>query len=159
MTSPQHEKGTSQPNGSSPSSPSSTAELSPIRKEWKLEESSLWWLSLDFFQNPGNILLLTSVPFCMGAYYGSIQPAERLEEWVGDDVRQSQSSRGESSSSSSSNRPVATAARRALERESETMAARQLGVHTAARALSLATMGTFATFTLVGAGRSNKEWV
>lgn len=132
-------------------------------REWKLEESSLWWLSLDFFQHPGNILFLTSIPFCMGAYYGYAQPADRLEQWVGDDPHNnphhSTSSQTTSRNNNTSTKKAAfattsadAATTRALQRESEIFANRQMGVRLAARALGLATLGTIGTFGVLGAG-------
>lgn len=131
---------------------STTANRPPSDKpaeEWKLENSSLWWLSLDLFQNPGNVLLMTSVPFCMGAYYGYLQPPEKLEEWVGDAPTENKSSSPGSTTSSTTNR----VARRALERETEILAARQMGLQIASRAFGLATLGTVGSFGLLGAGK------
>jgi hypothetical protein len=112
-------------------------------QDWTLENSSLWWLSLDLFQNPGNILLMSSIPFCVGAYYGYSRPGNNLEEWVSDLPRESHSK-----ATSASTR----AARKAIEKETEIMASRQLGVQLAARALGVATLGTVGTFGVLAGG-------
>jgi hypothetical protein len=116
-------------------------------KEWKLENSSLWWLSLDLFQNPGNVLMMTSIPFCMGAYYGYLQPADAIEEWVGDNPAENKPS---SQSSSTTNRVV----QRAVERETEILATtRQMGLQVASRAFVLASLGTVGSFGIIAAGK------
>lgn len=91
---------------------------------------------------------MSSVPLFMGAYYGYLQPAEKLEEWVGDDPAEN-NKKSSSQSSSATNR----AARRALERETEILGARQMGLQLASRALGLATLGTMGSFGLIGAGK------
>jgi hypothetical protein len=118
------------------------------REEWKLENSSLWWLSLDLFQNPGNVLMMTSVPFCMGAYYGYLQPAEKIEEWVGDAATETKPS------SQSSNTPNRVA-QRALEREAEILGSRPLGLQVASRAFVLASLGTVGSFGMLAAGKQH----
>ncbi len=112
------------------------------KEDWKLENSSLWWLSLDFFQNPGTVLLISSIPLSLGAYYGFVQPGENLEKWVGDAPTNVEVQ------SPKSNRMV----QRALEKEIETMAARQLGLQVASKALGVATFATLGTFSILGAG-------
>jgi len=110
---------------------------------WTLENSSLWWLSFDLFQNPGKILLMTSIPFCAGAYYGYARPGNNLEEWVSDlPKEESDWKKGESQRSLGANR-------KALEREAQIMASRQLGLQVATRALGIATLGTVGTFGLL----------
>lgn len=97
-------------------------------REWKLEESSLWWLGLDIWKNPGNVLLLSSVPFCAGAYFGYKKPSEKLEKLAG-------------------------AGKKMTEEEMGTLAERRmLGMQTAARALRLGTLGSVGTFGMLGAG-------
>jgi hypothetical protein len=111
---------------------------------WTLENSSLWWLGLDVFQNPANILLMSSIPFCVGAYYGYARPGNNLEEWVSDLPKESHS------------KPMSTAGNRisrmAMEKEAEIMAARQLGVQVAARAFGIATLGTIGSFGVLTGG-------
>ena len=113
-------------------------------QEWTLEKSSLWWLSSDLFQNPGNILIMSSIPFCFGAYYGYARPGNNLEEWISDLPKESASSKTVSAGT--------RAANKALEREAEIMASRQLGVHLAARALGVATLGTVGAFGALAGG-------
>lgn len=110
--------------------------------EFQLENSSLWWLTLDFFQHPGNVLLMSSFPLCIGAYYGYKQPGANLEEWVGDVPTESKSSAGRSN----------RVAQKAMQREAEIMASRQLGLQVASRALGVATIGTIGIFGILGAG-------
>jgi hypothetical protein len=95
-------------------------------KEWKLEESSLWWLGLDIWKHPGNVLLLTSLPFCAGAYFGYKKPSEKLEKLAG-------------------------AAENLTEQEL-LADGRRLGLQTAGRALRLGTLGAVGTFGMIGAG-------
>jgi hypothetical protein len=98
---------------------------------WKLEESSLWWLSLDFFKHPGNVLLLTSVPFCAGAYLGYRKPTEKLDALVG----------------------AGKNAVTQLEKEFGTVEdRRRVGLQTAARAFRLATLGAVGSFGMLSAG-------
>eukprot|EP00980_Cylindrotheca_fusiformis_P005251 scaffold1120_cov127-Cylindrotheca_fusiformis.AAC.13 len=94
-------------------------------KDWKLEESYLWWLSLPVFQNPGNVLLFSSIPFCIGGYIGYKKPTKRLEELVG---------------SKENGMELALLPER-----------RRLGIQLARRALRLATLGTVGTFGMLGA--------
>jgi hypothetical protein len=108
-------------------SPSSTAS---DKKEWKLDESSLWWLSLGVFQNPGNVLLVSSIPFCAGAYFGYRQPTEKMEKLVG--------------SFGTENSEAAKEFGSEAER-------RLLGVRTAGRALRLGTLGSVGTFGILSA--------
>lgn len=115
--------------------------------DWKLENSSLWWLSLDFFQNPANILLISSVPFCAGAYYGYSRPGNNLEEWVSDLPPENRDST--KATNSAGNR----IARKAIEKETEIMATRQLGAQLAVRALGVATLGIVGTFGVVAGGQ------
>ena len=114
-----------------------------LPQQWTLENSSLWWLSSDLFQNPGNILILSSIPFCFGAYYGYVRPGNNLEEWVSDLPKESPSKTGSLRTQM---------AQKAIEREAEIMASRQLGVQLAARALSIATLGTFGAFGALAGG-------
>ena len=100
---------------------------------WKLEESSLWWLSLDIWKNPGNVLLISSIPFCAGAYLGYKKPSKRLEQLAG---------KGDSNGGSVDKQFGSLNDRR------------RLGLQTAARALRLATLGTVGVFGMLGAGKS-----
>jgi hypothetical protein len=93
--------------------------------EWKLEESSLWWLSLPVFQNPGNVLLLSSIPFCIGGYIGYKKPSEKLDQLAGV---------------------------KADGKEMESLAeARRVGIQTAGRALRLGTLGSMGSCGMIGA--------
>jgi hypothetical protein len=93
--------------------------------EWKLEESSLWWLSLPVFQNPGNILLFSSIPFCIGGYIGYKKPTEKLDKLAGV---------------------------KADGKEMESLAeARRVGLQTAGRALRLGTLASMGTCGMIGA--------
>jgi hypothetical protein len=104
----------------------------PDKKEWKLDESSLWWLSLGVFQNPGNVLLISSIPFCAGAYLGYRQPTEKMEKLVG--------SFGTETSDAS--KEFGSDAERRL-----------LGVRTAGRALRLGTLSSVGTFGILSASK------
>jgi hypothetical protein len=116
----------SNPEEESPSSSTTASD----KKEWKLDESSLWWLSLGVFQNPGNVLLLSSIPFCAGAYLGYIKPTEKMEKLVGSfDTENSKAAK-----------EFGSDAERRL-----------LGVRTAGRALQLGTLGSVGTFGLLSA--------
>lgn len=113
-------------------------------QDWQVENSPLWWMNLEFFQRPGNFLFLSSVPLCMGAVYGYLQPANKVEEWVGD---------APPSDKKGASTMQQRVTRRIAEKEAEIFAARQLGFQMATRALGLATIGTVGTFGLLGAGR------
>jgi hypothetical protein len=115
--------------------PSSVQPESSTTKEWKLENSSFWWLGHDIFQNPANILLFSSIPFCAGAYFGYKAPTEKMEELIG--------LSGGSSSSLSKLDP------KEFGTEGERRAA---GFKMASRALRLATLSSFGTFGMIGAG-------
>ena len=56
-----------------------------------MEESSLWWLGLDIWKHPGNVLLISSIPFCAGAYFGYKKPSEKLQKLAGADGSNDQS--------------------------------------------------------------------
>ena len=108
-------------------------------KEWKLEESSLWWLGLDIWKHPGNVLLISSIPFCAGAYFGYKKPSEKLQKLAGAD---------------------GSKANTQLDKEFGSLNdRRRLGVKAAARALRLATLGTVGTFGVLGAGMWYLRWV
>jgi len=96
------------------------------------------------FQNPGNILIMSSLPFCFGAYYGYARPGNNLEEWISDLPKESPSSKTVSAGT--------RAANKAIEREAEIMASRQLGVQLAARAFGIATLGTVGAFGALAGG-------
>jgi hypothetical protein len=94
-------------------------------KEWKLEESSIWWLSLPVFQNPGNVLLFSSIPFCVGCYMGYKKPTDKLDKLAGVKVDG---------------------------KEMESLAeARRVGIQTAGRALRLGTLGIIGSYGMIGA--------
>jgi hypothetical protein len=101
------------------------------KSSWKsLEEyPMLWWLGLDVWKNPANVLLISSIPFCAGAYFGYRKPTEKLEELVG---------KGKKGVSKAG---VPTAEYR------------RLGIQTAGRALRLGTLGAFGAFGMLGAGK------
>lgn len=122
-------------------------------KPW-LENSSLEWLTgtLEFFQTPSSILLVSSIPFCLGAYYGFLQPGQNLEKWVGD-VPTTTNGTGGGDILPENQRNVARngLARRAMQKEAENWAARQLGFQTASKALGIATFVNLGAFSLLGA--------
>jgi hypothetical protein len=126
--------------------------------KFQLEHSSMEWLTgtLDFFQTPSHVLFLSSIPFCLGAYYGFRQPGENLEKWVGD-VPTTITSTTNNNSSDSQQRNVARngLARRALQKEAENWAARQLGFQMASKALGIATFANLGAFSILGAGESS----
>ena len=117
-------------SSSSPPPPQETNDKTN-RKDWSLEESSLSWLSLDGWDHPGNVLLISSIPLCAGACFGYMRNSKKLEILAG---------KGGDSID-----------KKALESLAER---RRLGVRTAARALRLATLGTVGTFGILGAGKS-----
>jgi hypothetical protein len=121
----------SQSRDSETPSPQEEAGSSNTRT-WKLEESSLWWLSLDVFQHPGNVLLMSSIPFVAGAFFGYKKPTEKLEELAGGRKRKKKKT---------DKVDVAALAEH-----------RRLGLQTASRALRLATLGAVGSFGMLGAG-------
>lgn len=135
----QHEKDDGAGNlprkGTSPSTGS--------KSTWKLEDSSIWWLSYfwepasssGWLTNPGNILLLTSVPLFAGAYFGYRVPTDRLEDMI----------QGSTGGDSSTDRVVRAA------KAADQDATRAVAARTASRALRIATLGTVGTFGIVGA--------
>ena len=106
---------------------------------WKLENSSLWWLSHDIFQHPGNVLLLSSIPFCAGAYIGFTKPMEKMEKMIGSTTPTESNSN--SNGSSNIDKKFGSEAER-----------RALGFRLASRALRIATFSSVGTFGMLGAG-------
>ena len=102
---------------------------SQSQKNFNLKESLLWRSSLDFMQHPGNVLLISSIPFCIGGYIGYKKPLEKLETLVG-----------------AKETPTGQDLESLAER-------RRFGVQIAARALRLATLGTVGTFGILGASK------
>lgn len=110
---------------------------------WKLEESSVWWISnfieagnsSGWINNPGNVLLLTSVPFFAGAYFGYRMPTERLEDLI----------QGGTSGYNGSGKAASKL------QTSDKDAIRAAAARTASKALRIATLGTVGTFGFVGA--------
>lgn len=91
-------------------------------EEWNVEDSFLWWTQHSFFQNPWNILGISAIPVLAGAYIGYKKPAKKLQNLQQEAL------------------------------DAETLAGRrQMGVHMAARALRIATIGTVSTFGIMGA--------
>ena len=116
----------------SPEPEESTLSTVSEKKEWKLDESSLWWLSLGVFQNPGNVLLISSIPFLAGAYVGYRKPTEKMEKLVGSfGVENSEAAK-----------EFGTDAERRL-----------LGVRTAGRALQLGTLSSVGAFGILSASK------
>eukprot|EP00537_Pseudo-nitzschia_pungens_P017020 CAMPEP_0172401870 /NCGR_PEP_ID=MMETSP1061-20121228/52298_1 /TAXON_ID=37318 /ORGANISM="Pseudo-nitzschia pungens, Strain cf. pungens" /LENGTH=255 /DNA_ID=CAMNT_0013135663 /DNA_START=113 /DNA_END=880 /DNA_ORIENTATION=+ len=113
------------------------------KSTWKLEESSIWWLSYfwepssssGWLNKPGNILLLTSVPFFAGAYFGYRMPTEQLEDLI----------QGHAGGSRNTSREVHKA------KAANQDAIRAAAARTASKALRIATLGTVGTFGFVGA--------
>jgi hypothetical protein len=115
-------KNNKDPRTPSPSS-NNNQDKSSSASSWSLNESSLpsWF---QYFQNPGTILLLSSIPFCVGGYVGFQMPSKKLEELAGvTDVDEK----------------ISLAEKR------------RLGVKYGARAFRLATLGTVGVFGMVGA--------
>jgi hypothetical protein len=124
-----------------------------------------WNSTNSVLMHPGNVLLLTSIPFFAGAFMGYKIPIESIEDMM--------SSAGESSksptSSSSTAKGVSTSATRIVSPSTQIAAtaasaedalaaaemsadeARALASRMAVRAFRIATFGTVATFGLVGA--------
>ena len=117
--------------------------------------SSLEWLpeAMDFFQTPSTVLLVSSIPLCLGAYYGFRQPGENLEKWVGD-VPTTTGNNYNGGGDSTTQRNIARngLAQRAMQKEAENWAARQLGFQMASKALGVATFVNLGAFSLLGAG-------
>lgn len=135
-----------------------TSEASVSASTWKLEESSLWWLSFfwdpgkstGWLSNPGNVLMLTSVPFFAGAYFGYRMPTEQLEDLIQGSVGGTGNADGVDSSKvraveSSGKRPKASI--KAVDQD----AVRAVAAQTASKALRIATLGMVGTFGLLGA--------
>ena len=119
--------------------------LHPKKKEWKLENSSLWWLSHDVFQHPGNVLLMASIPFCAGAYFGYTKPMENMEKLIGSTNPTAAAGASSPSTGNSTN---------TLERQFGNEAERRaMGFRTAARALRVATFSSVGTFGMIGASK------
>jgi hypothetical protein len=124
--------------------------------EWKLEESSIWWLTYfwepgklpGWFSNPGNILMLTSVPFFAGAYVGYRMPTERFEDLIQGSVGGGGSAdgvvdkRGKTTSAKRSKVSI-----KAVDQD----AIKVVAARTASKALRIATLGTVGTFGFLGA--------
>lgn len=121
-----------------------TTPVTGWKSTWKLEDSSIWWLSYfwkpgsssGWLNNPGNLLLLTSVPFFGGAYFGYRMPTERLEDLI----------QGSTGGDTSRNGELVRKAKTADHEATRAVAAR-----TASKALRIATLGTVGTFGFVGA--------
>lgn len=98
-------------------------ETTSSSSSWNFDDSSLpSWFS--YFQNPGTILLFSSIPFCIGGYVGYRMPSKKLEELAG--VKDAE--------------------------PTTTFDKRKLGVKYAARALRLATFSTVGSVGILGAG-------
>ena len=121
-----------------------TNENSRLKKEWKLEDSSLWWLSHDIFQHPGNVLLMASIPFCAGAYVGYTKPMENMEKLIGPTTTTTTSTAASTASTNSLERQFGSEAER-----------RAMGFRVASRALRIATLSSVGTFGMIGAGKSS----
>jgi hypothetical protein len=129
---------------------------SSSKKAWKLEESSLWWLSYcwstdennntsGWLQHPGNILFLTSVPLIAGTYFGLRMPADRLEDIVG-------GSMGDGGDNNSNNNKDTMSRKAAkIKTAADKDAIKAVAAQTASRALRIATLGTVGTFGFIGA--------
>jgi len=140
---------------------STSTSTSTSASTWKLEESSIWWLSyfwepgkpLGWISNPGNILLLTSVPFFAGAYFGYRMPTEQLEDLIQGGIGSTDSSDGIDNSSQKKSRINTSSGNRisasikAVDQDLIRVAAAQ----TASKALRIATLGIVGAFGFVGA--------
>uniref|UniRef100_A0A7S0UHR5 Transmembrane protein 242 n=1 Tax=Pseudo-nitzschia delicatissima TaxID=44447 RepID=A0A7S0UHR5_9STRA len=124
----------------------------------KVEESSSGWTS-DFFENgksiawitnPGNILLITSVPFFAGAYFGYRMPTEQLEDLIGS-VGGTDKANGIDESSNKASRTKTTSGKQASGKVIEPNEVRVVAARTASKALRIATLGTVGTFGFLGA--------
>lgn len=110
---------------------------------WNLEDSSVWWItyfwdpsnSSGLFSKPGNVLLLTSVPFFAGAYFGYRMPTEQLEDLI----------QGNNCVKNATDKGVHKA------KAADQDAVRAVAARTASRALRIATLGTVGTFGFIGA--------
>jgi len=131
-------------------------EASPVPSSWKLENSSVWWLSyfwdpgkpMGWLNSPGNILLLTSVPFFAGAYFGYRMPTEQLEDLiqgsVGGTADGAQQKMPKTKSLSGKSKSVSP---KAVDQD----AIKVVAARTASKALRIATLGTVGFFGFVGA--------
>lgn len=127
------------------------------------ENSSPVWLPNDFFEdgnkstgwmsNPGNILLLTSIPFFAGAYFGYRMPTEQLEDLIGSvgptdkpnhmDERSKKASR----KNTPSGKQLGGSKMMIIDQNE----VRVVAARTASKALRIATLGTVGTFGVLGA--------
>jgi hypothetical protein len=117
--------------------------------------------------HPGNVLLLTSIPFFAGAFMGYKVPLKSMEEWASTSSSSPNEASGASnktnshatrSSAMEKNLSSAAAARSAISdatlpplEEMSADEARAMASRMAIRAFRIATLGTVATFALVGA--------
>ncbi len=136
----------------------STAEIAAASS--KTKDSLSWWPS-DFFEskkstgwksisNPANILLLTSVPFFAGAYFGYRMPTEQLEDIIGS-VGGSDKSNNTGENSKITSRTNTTSGKQIGQKTVDPNEIRVVAARTASRALRIATLGTVGTFGIVGA--------
>lgn len=114
----------------------------PSASRWNLEEKSEW---LGWLNNPANILMVTSVPFFAGAYFGYRMPTEQLEELI-------QGSVGGTSKDSQVSSKAKTASGKQISSEAvDKDAIRRVAARTASKAFRIATLGTVGTFGILGA--------
>ena len=140
---------------------STTASTSTSTSAWKLEDSSIWWLSyfwepgniLGWQNNPGNILLLTSVPFFAGAYFGYRMPTDRLEDLIQGSTGGSSRTGSDNNNSDKRARNTATSGKRKgmAVKPADQGAIKAVAAQTASKALRIATLGTVGTFGFIGA--------
>lgn len=125
------------------------SEATTTTTTWKLEDSSIWWIGYlwdpenpsGLHNNPGNALLLTSVPFFAGAYFGYRVPTEQLEDLIQGGVGGRPPSETQRTTATPVRRPVAA----------DQDAIKAVAARTASKALRIATLGTVGTFGFVGA--------
>lgn len=109
---------------------------------WNLEEKSEW---LGWINSPANILMVTSVPFFAGAYFGYRMPTEQLEELI-------QGSVGGTNKDSQVSSKAKTTSRKQINTEAvDKDAIRRVAARTASKAFRIATLGTVGTFGILGA--------
>lgn len=128
----------------------------PAEREGKHEENTLGWLSNNnysdnnnsnsWLQNPGIILLLTSIPFCTGAYIGHKIPTDSVEDFVlGSAMGIDKKKRDKITSERSRYCSVKKI------KIADQDAVKAIARRTALKALRIATLGTVGTFGFIGA--------
>ena len=96
-------------------------------------------------------MLLTSVPFFAGAYFGYRMPTEQLEDLIQGSVGGTDKANGADKNSKTTSRTKTTSGKRLRAKTVDQDAIRAVAAHTASKALRIATLGTVGTFGFLSA--------